>query len=167
MPQTANAQYQADKVSGQITRSGEFTDTAVSEESGTIKLEDLLIKGTAKKGADLPAAAFVFADIYGIVIRDPVRAQKFRTGGITYEEDEHIPVIRRGYMAVTLTQAAVAKGAKLFFVHTAGGASAIHTWRKDLDTNKASAAPVIAQEAGGVGDIIEVLVDLDMGIGIV
>lgn len=166
MPQTTNAQYQADKVSGQITRSGEFTDTAVSEESGSIKIEDLLLKGAAKKGADLPAAAFLFADIYGIVVRDSSKAQVFRTGGIVYEEDDHIPVLRKGYMAVTLSQASITKGTKLFFVHTAGGASAIHTWRKDLDTNKASAAPVIAQQDGGVGDIIEVLVNLDMEIGI-
>lgn len=164
MPQTANAQYQALRVSGQITRSGEFTDTAVSEETGTIKLEDLLVKGATKKGADLPVAAFTFQDIYGIVIRDSVRAQKFRTGGISYEEDEHVPVVRKGFMAVTMTQV-ITKGANLFFVHTAG-ASPVHTWRADLDTAAASKTPIIAMEDGGIGDIIEVLVNLDMEIGI-
>lgn len=165
MPQTVNKQYQDKYVSGQITRSaGLVTDTLVSEDSGTIKVEDLLIKGTAKKGADLPVAAFVFADIAGIVVRDTSKAQTFRTGGITYEEDDHIAVMRKGYMAITLTQA-TSKGDKLFFVHTAG-ASAIHTWREDLDTAAASKAPVVAQEDGGIGDIIEVLVNLDMEIGI-
>ena len=165
MSQTVNKQYQDKYFSGQCTRSGALTDTAVSEESGTIKVEDLLIKGVEKKGADLPAAAFVFADIYGIVLRDTSKAQTFRTGGVSYEEDDHIGVLRKGYMAVTLSQV-VLKGDKLFFVHTAGGASAIHTWRKDADTARASKAPVEALTAGGIGDIIEVLVNLDMGLGI-
>lgn len=166
MPQTTTKQYQDLLVSGQITRSGEFTDTAVSEDTGDIKIEDLLLAGTAKKGADLPAAAFLFPAIYGVVIRDSAKAQKFRTGGIVYEEDDHIPVLRKGYMAVTLT-GTVAKGANLFFVHTAGGASALHTWRGDADTARASKTPITAVQGGGSGDIIEVLVNIDMGIGVV
>jgi hypothetical protein len=166
MSQTTNKQYQDKYVSGQITRSaGLVTDTIVSEDTGTLKNEDLVIKGTAKKGALLPVAAFVFDDIAGIVIRDPAKAQTFRTGGISYEENDPVAVLRKGYMAITLTQA-VSKGDKLFFVHTVG-ASAVHTWRKDLDTAKASKAPVEALEAGSIGDVIEVLVNLDMGIGIV
>ena len=166
MSQTVNKQYQDKYVSGQVTRSaGLVTDTLVSKETGTLKNEDLVIKGTAKKGALLPVAAFVFDDIQGIITRDPSKAQTFRTGGISYEEDDHFAVMRKGYMAITLTQAVV-KGDKLFFVHTAG-ASAVHTWRKDLDTAAASKAPVEALEAGAIGEIIEVLVNLDMGLGIV
>lgn len=165
MPQTVNKQYQDKFVAGQITRSDAITDTIVSEDSGTLKVEDLVIKGTARKGALLPVAAFLFPVIVGIVVRDPARAQTFRTGGVTYETDEHVAVLRKGFMTITLTEA-VSKGDKMFFVHTVG-ASPVHTWRSDLDTNKASAAPMIAQEAGGIGDIIEVLVNLDMGIGIV
>ncbi len=168
MSQIANAQYQPEKVNGQVTRSsGLTTDTVVSEETGTIKVGDLLLKSTStKKGADLPAAAFTFDDLAGIVTRDVTKAQTFRTGAVTYAEDDHVGVMRKGYMAVTITQTVV-KNDNLFFVHTAGGASAIHTWRKDLDTNRASKAPVVALEAGVSGDIIEVLVNLDMGIGIV
>lgn len=165
MPQTVNKQYQDKFVAGQITRSDAITDTIVSEDSGTLKVEDLVIKGTARKGALLPVAAFLFPVIVGIVVRDPARAQTFRTGGVTYETDEHVAVLGKGFMTITLTEA-VSKGDKMFFVHTVG-ASPVHTWRSDLDTNKASAAPMIAQEAGGIGDIIEVLVNLDMGIGIV
>ncbi len=165
MSQTTNAQYQPKWVSGQVTRSGMIDDTAISEETGTIKVEDLLLKGVAKKGADLPAAAFAYSAIFGIVKRDTSKAQTFRDGGISYSEDDQIGVARKGYMALTLT-GTVAKDANLYFVHTAGGASAIHTWRGDADTARASKTPIVALEAGVSGDIIEVLVNLDMGIGV-
>lgn len=164
MSQTVNKQYQDVLTPGQVTRSGGQSDTAVSEDSGAITVENLLIKGAAKNGALLPVAAFVFADVYGIVVRDTTKAQTFRDGGVEYAENDSMAVMRKGYMAVTLSQA-VLKDDKLFFVHTAG-ASAVHTWRKDLDTANASAAPVIALEAGAIGDVIEVLVNLDMQIGI-
>lgn len=163
--QTTTEQYQDKYFGGQTTRSDAFKEPAISEDAGNIKIEHLVLKGTSKYGAVLPTTAFTFAQIKGVAVKEVNKPQTDGTQEINYVDGDAFTTLRKGYMALTLT-GSVAKGGKLYFVHTAGGASAIHTWRGDADTDKASATPIIAQEAGSAGDVIEVLVNCDMQIGI-
>lgn len=163
--QATTSQYQDQYFGGQVTRSDAVLESTISEDAGNIKIEGLVLKGASKNGGVSPSSAFTFQEIKGVVIKEVNKPQTDGTQEINYVDGDAFTTIRKGYMALTLS-GSVAKGGKLFYVHTAGGASALGTWRGDLDTNKASATPIIAQEAGVAGDVIEVLINCDMQIGV-
>jgi hypothetical protein len=164
--QIAYSEIQAKYIAGQSTKDADSVKDTVISEDGTYTIlpGQLVIKGTA--GVELPVAAFTFQNIEGIVNYDSVEATHEITTNVTgFVDEDYMSIHKKGYLAVTLT-GTVAKGGKLFFVHTAGGASALHTWRGDLDTDKASAIPAVATEAGVSGDTIEIKFNSDMQIGI-
>ncbi len=166
--QNTYTESQVKYLAGQSTRLNDSVkDTAVSEDAtNDILPGQLLLKGSASNGVVLPTAAFTFQEIEGISNYDPVEGvHEISTNVVSFKEKDYFSSHKKGFLAVTLT-GTVAKGGKLFFVHTAGGASALHTWRGDLDTDKASATPAIAMEAGISGDTIEIKLNTDMEIGI-
>ncbi len=159
-------QYIKKYLVGQITRSSNSeTSTGISESASAITIGNLVVSGTSKFGVDIPTAAFTYADIYGVVGYEVNTEKAIGTNLISYTDGDQFMVVRKGYIALELT-GTVAKGGHLYFVHTDGGASAIHTWRGDLDTDKASKTPIVALEAGVSGDIIECRINLDLGIGV-
>jgi hypothetical protein len=155
-------------IEGQNTRSQDLvTNHAVSEDATNINFGALVIQGAAKNGVVLPTAAFTFQDIAGVVLYGEVsKEHQNDTGSLYYTQEDVMSIIAKGYVAVKITSA-ITKGQNLYFVHTAGGASPIHTFRLDADTANASKTPMIATDSGVSGDIIEAKINLDMAIGTV
>jgi len=163
--QTAAQEYPVKYRAGLITRSsGLITSTGVSESSTNILQGQLVISDTAKNGVDLPASAFAFKSVYGVVALQHDKAKNINANTITYVDEDELLIVQQGFVALTITDT-VAKNDNLFFVHTAGGDSAIHTYRADMDTNKASITPIKALEAGTSGSIIECYVNIYANIG--
>lgn len=140
-------------------------DTAINEGATAVGPNNLVLKGTNRKDAILPAAAFTFQDIAGISFYETNNQKTLRTNVVSYAQFDDFSILKKGEMFVSIT-GTVTKDQNLFFVHTTGGASAIHTWRGDLDTDKASKTPVIALQAGTSGDVIRIRINTDMQIGV-
>jgi hypothetical protein len=163
--QTTALEYPVRYRNGLITRNeGLITDTGVSESSSNILIGQTVIADTAKKGVDLPAAAFTLGAVYGVVGYEFNKAKNINANTITYADEDEMLIVRQGFVAITIADT-IAKGANLFFVHTTGGASAIHTYRSDLDTDKASITPIRALEGGSSGDTIECYINVFANIG--
>jgi len=152
---------------GQITR-GEIDDWSLTnEDAGVMKVGQAVIKGTdARSQGKKPVAAFTFDEFGGVIIKATGLSEKAQAdGAIDILNGQGFTVMRKGYMAVKVTET-VAVDDDVFFVHTAGGASALHTFRKDLDTDKASKIPAVYKQAGVDGDIVEIKINEDMQIGV-
>ena len=160
---------------GQIPRPQNLDDKkALNEDATAMKVGQLVIAGTdPNTQAKKPVAAFTYGDILG-VIYDAVgiREKALDTGEIDIETNRLFAYMREGYMAVEVASTAglsIVKGTNAFFCHTAGDTPQ-HKWRNDLDTNKASKAPVIFMESVTVGAggtaIVEVKVHMDSAIDV-
>lgn len=101
----------------------------------------------------LPSAVFTYAAFEGVVINSLMSKEKsLLSGDKSFVAGDPLTVIKDGEVDVLLG-GDVTEGDDLFFVHTAGGASPIHTFRADLDTDKASPVPAIALETQVAGQL--------------
>lgn len=117
-----------------------------------------VIKSTADYDVVLPAAAFTEIQFQGVVAWSPMQPeQALTTGDKSYSANDDLTIIEDGIVEVLVTDT-VAKDGVCWFVHTAGGASTIHTFRSDIDTDKASSIPAIYLEDGVSGDIVKIRV---------
>jgi hypothetical protein len=163
--QTTALEYPVKYRAGMITRSSDIvTSTGISESSTDILQGQLVISDTAKNGVDLPVATFNPSQIFGIVGVEMNKAKNIGVNTITYENGDSMLIVQKGFIALSISDT-VTKNQSLYFVHTAGGASPIHTFRSDADTARADVTPIKALEAGVSGDIIECYVDVYAPIG--
>lgn len=151
----------ATRVQGRVNATKPI-NTAVRTADGTVGIDPgmAVIKSTADYDVILPAAAFTYANFQGVAALSLTdKEQALLTGDKSYSANDEVTIVRDGEVEILLG-GTVAYEDDLFFVHTAAGASAIHTYRADLDTDKASAVPMIALEAGVSGDVIQAQVSL-------
>ncbi len=158
--QTSHSEYRDKYVAGQIVGDDFRLETMIAEDASNIDPGMIVIKGTADKQAKKPTAAFAPATIQGIVINNQRLEKAISTGDRAIQDEETFTVLTRGKIAVPVTDT-VARGETAWFVHTVG-TSAVHTWRGDIDTNKASKIPGRYLEAGTTGDIVLVEINLDL-----
>jgi hypothetical protein len=124
-----------------------------------------VIKSTADYDVILPAAAFTEIQFQGVVALSLTdKEQALSTGDKSYVANDELSIVTDGIIEVLVTDT-VAKDGVAYFVHTTGGASTIHTWRSDADTDKASSAPAIFLEDGVTGDIVKIKVSDGARIG--
>jgi hypothetical protein len=152
---------------GQITR-GEIDDWSLTNEDVTVmKVGQAVIKGTdPRRQGKKPVAAFTFDQFGGVIIGATGLSEKAQLdGSLDIVTGQGFTVNRKGYMAVKVTDTVAVDG-DVFFTHTGGGASAVHTFRADNDTDKASKIPAVYKQAGVSGDIVEIKINEDMQIGV-
>lgn len=166
MSQTAVSEYRANYVAGQLHNpSTAITASRIAETASAIIPGEVVIKGTLEGDVTGVAAAFTKATFRGIAIWNSFQNEKALSTGVnSYGDAEPIPILRKGVIAVLLDDTVV-EGGTGFFVHTAAGDSDLHTWRIDLDTDKASEVPGVYLEDGVAGDIILFELDIMAGIG--
>lgn len=85
------------------------------------------------------------------------------TGVNSYVDKDPIPILKEGIISVLLG-GDVTEGGIGFFVHTVG-TSALHTWRADIDTDKASEVPGRYMEDGVSGDVVKFRLSTNAGTG--
>ena len=166
MSQTSVSEFRNAYVQGQMHNpSIADTEQRIVDDSTNIVPGDVVVQGTADDDVKGAVAAFTKATFQGIAIWSGQAKEKALSTGVnTYADNEPIPILKRGIIAVLLG-GTVAKGGTGFFVHTAAGASALHTWRADLDTDKASEVPGVYLSDGVSGDIVLFRLSVDAGIG--
>lgn len=166
MSQTSVSEYRDTYVAGQLSDpSTAQTRNKIVDDSTNILPGDVVVKGTNQDDVKGAVAAFTKATFRGIAIWNAFQnEQALVTGVNSYEDDEPIPVLEEGVIAVLLG-GTVTEGGTGFFVHTAGGASALHTWRADLDTDKAAEVPGVYLQDGVSGDIVRFKLNRSAGIG--
>jgi hypothetical protein len=124
-----------------------------------------VIKSTADNDVILPAAAFTEIQFQGVVAWSPMdKEQALTTGDKSYVANDPLTIVTDGIVEVLVTDT-VAKDGVCWFVHTAGGASTIHTFRSDIDTDKAASIPAIYLEDGVSGDIVRIKISDGARIG--
>jgi len=157
-PQTS-VEDRATRVQGRLNNvANAKTVTRTADGATAIDPGMAVIKSTADTDVILPAAAFTYANFQGVAAWSPVdQEQALLTGDRSYSANDPVTVAEDGEIEVLVTDT-VAKDGACYFVHTAGGSSTIHTFRSDLDTDKASAIPAIFLEDGVSGDVVKIQV---------
>ena len=123
-----------------------------------------VIKSTADTDVILPAAAFTEIAFQGVVGVSSVDKEKaLLTGDKSYVANDLLTIVQDGVVEV-LVDDTVAKDGVAWFVHTAG-TSDVHTFRSDIDTDKASSIPAVYLEDGVAGDIVKIRVSAGARIG--
>lgn len=141
------------------------TDTRTADGATAIDPGMAVIKGTIDTDVILPAAAFTeieFQGVVGLSLFDKEKA--LSTGDKSYVANDVLTIVSDGKIFV-LVDDTVAKDSACFFVHTAGGASALHTFRSDADTARASSIPAIYLKDGVADDLVEIRVSEGARIG--
>lgn len=153
-PQTAVTD-RVTKIQGQFNPFDQITtDTRTADGATAIEAGMAVIKSTADTDVILPAAAFTEIAFQGVVGYSPVDTeQTLLTGVRTYVANDVLTIVRDGKVFV-LVDDTVAKDGVVWFVHTAGGDSDLHTYRIDIDTDKASAIPAVYETDGVAGDLV-------------
>jgi hypothetical protein len=167
MTQAAADQYVKKWEEGQVSRSGPRDDwTYNNEDASIMKVPYAVIKGTdPTRQAKKPVAAFTFDQFAGIIVNAVgISEKQLSTGEIDIESGQSFTVLRKGKVIVRFTQN-FTEGNSVFFVHTAGGASAQWTYRVDLDTDKASKIPAKCLSSGLSGELGEIELNVDLRIG--
>ena len=166
MAQTSVTEYRARDIQGQIINPTEaVTEVRIVDDSDNITAGLTVVQSTADIDVALPDAAFTKAEFQGIAVWDGVDREKALSTGInTYEDDSPITLLLEGVTAVPVTDT-VSKNGTVFFVHTTGGASTKHTYRSDLDTDKASEIPAYYLEDGTTGNLVRIRVSKKAGLG--
>lgn len=166
MAQTTVSEFRNTYVAGQLhDPSTAQTRTKIVDDSTNILPGDVVVKGTGQYDVKGAVAAFTKATFRGVAIWNAFQNEKALTTGVnSYSDDQPIPVLEEGIIAVLLG-GTVTEGGTGFFVHTAGGASALHTWRADLDTDKASEVPGVYLQDGVSGNIVLFKLSRNAGIG--
>lgn len=168
MSQSTATQYREKWQEGQVSRSGPRDDWSyLNEDAAATKITHTVIKGTnPERQAKKPVAAFTFDEFAGIAFNAVGVAEKaLNTGAIEIDTNKGFTALRKGKIVVRFTQD-FNEGDSPFFVHTAGGASAIWTYRVDLDTDKASKIPAKCLSSGVSGELGEIELNVDMRIGV-
>ena len=165
MSQTTVKEFRDRYVQGQIQNpSIADTEEGIVDDANPIYGGYTMIQGTNEKDRSLPVAAFTFAAFRGLAVwSGQAKEKNLYTGDNSYSDDDPITLLKRGIIPVLLGETVV-KGDTAFFVHTAGGASPIFTYRNDLDTNKASEIPAVFEQGGVSGDIVLLRVSIDAAI---
>ena len=115
-----------------------------------------VIKSTADRDVILPAATFSIIAFQGVAAWSPMDKEKaISTGDKSYVANDELTIIEDGVVEVLVTDT-VAKDGLVYFVHTTGGSSTLHTFRSDLDTDKADIIPAVFLEDGVTGDIVQI-----------
>jgi hypothetical protein len=164
--QTSHSEYRGKYTAGQLIGFDNQVETYISENAADMAIGEYVVKGTAEDQIKRPADAAGITDweeARGIIIRNQTLEKKIGTGKRVIEDEDPTSVVRKGRVCVLLG-GTVTKGAAVFYVHTTGGASTIHTYRADLDTDKAAAIPAVFVEGGGAGEIVPIDINLDMAI---
>lgn len=166
MTQTSVDEFRDQYVAGQIHDIATAkTQTLIVDDDTNIIPGDVVIQSTLDidvKGAE---AAFTKKTFQGVAVWNEFQNEKALSTGVnSYADDDPITVLRTGVIAVLLGDT-VAKNGTGFFVHTAAGDSALHTWRIDLDTDKASEVPGYYLQGGDSGDIVLFQLEYAAGIG--
>lgn len=144
----------------QVSTSVRTADGATSIDPGMA-----VIKSTADTDVILPAATFTEIAFQGVVVWSPVdQEQQQSDGDRSYVANDVLAICTDGIIEVLVTDT-VAKDGVAYFTHTTGGASTLHTWRSDLDTDKAASTPAIFLEDGVTGDIVKIKVSDGARIG--
>lgn len=115
---------------------------------------------------DYSVEPFTQKDIAGIVV-NPVSggiAKRFADGVINYKFGAEITVLEEGDIAIELGSD-VKENNDAFYVHTPGGASPLHTYRNDADTDKAVQIPGRFRQDGVKGDIVKMRFNTDAVLG--
>lgn len=165
MSQTTVSEFRANFVAGQISDpSVAKTRQKVAETATAILPGEVVIKGTLEDDVTGVAAAFTQTTFRGISIHSGFANEKALSTGVnSYADQDPIPIMEAGTIAVLLGED-VTEGGIGYFVHTVG-ASALHTWRSDLDTNKASQVPGRYLQDGVSGEVILLKLDDAAGLG--
>lgn len=142
-----------------------LTDTKIVEGATPIEAGMAVIKGASAEQVILPVATFTFAAFRGIAVWSPVDKEKnLDTGVKVYELEDTLAIAKEGQVEVLVTDTVV-EGGSVWFVHTTGGASDLHTFRSDIDTDKAAKIPAVYDEDGTTGDVVKIRVSLGARIG--
>lgn len=115
---------------------------------------------------DYSVPSFDQKDIVGIVVK-PVsggQAKRFSDGVINYKLGDSMTLLEEGDIAIELGSDVKEKD-DVFYVHTPGGASPLHTYRNDADTDKATQIPGQFRQDGVEGDIIKIRFNTDAVLG--
>lgn len=156
------------KIQGQFNPFDQITtDTRTADGATAIDPGMAVIKSTADKDVILPAATFThiqFQGVVGLSLLD--KEQSITTGDKSYVANDVLTIVTDGKIHV-LVEDTVAKDGPVFFVHTTGGASTLHTFRSDLDTDKADEIPAVFLEDGVTGDLVEIRISEGARIGTV
>ncbi len=163
--QTAHSEYRSRFAAGQLIGDNHVIDTYISEHATDFDVGTVVCKGTADDQVlllDSSAEASDWEDLRGIVIQNQSLEKAISTGERKISDEDPVSVLRKGRIAVLVTDT-VAKGEVVWFCHTTGGASTVYTYRNDIDTDKAVAIPAIYAEAGVTGDIVPIDVDFVTG----
>lgn len=166
MAQTTVSEYRDAYVVGQILNPEEaVTETRIVEESTGLIPGNVAIQGTDDIEVARADAAFTQETFQGIVVYSDVGREKaLTTGTVTYEDASEVTILKDGVIAVPITDT-VTKNEIVFFTHTTGGASTLHTYRGDLDTDKAAEIPAYFLDSGVTGDIVRIRVRTGAGLG--
>lgn len=154
------------RIQGRINPFGQIsTATRTADGATAIDPGMAVIKSTADTDVILPAAAFTEIQFQGVVALSFLdKEQALSTGDKSYVANDVLTIIEDGDVEV-LVEDTVAKDGVAWFVHTTGGASSLHTFRSDIDTDKASSIPAIFLEDGVTGDIVKIRVSAGARIG--
>ena len=147
------------RIQGRVNATDQIS-TSVRTADGATAIDPgmAVIKGTVDTDVILPAATFTHAAFQGVVVWSAFdKEQDISSGDKSYVANDELAIITDGVVEVLVTDT-VAKDGVCFFVHTTGGASTIHTFRSDLDTNKANEIPAKFLEDGVTGDIVKIRV---------
>jgi hypothetical protein len=132
-----------------------ITETRTADGSTAIDPGMAVIKSTADYDVTLPTATFSLVAFQGVVGWSPLDKEKaISTGDKSYVANDELTIVIDGVVEVLVTDT-VAKDGAVYFTHTAGD-SDVHTFRADLDTNKAQLIPAIYMEDGVSGDIVRI-----------
>ena len=115
---------------------------------------------------DYSVPAFTQKDIAGIVYK-PVtggRAKNFYDGFLANRLGDMMTIVQEADIAIELG-GTVSANDDAFYVNTPGGASAVGTFRNDVDTDKAVQIPGRFQQHGVAGDIVMMRFNLDAVLG--
>jgi len=165
MSQTTVSEFRETFVQGQVSNPSIADNDSKIVDGTSIQQGWAVIKGSNQDDVTVPAAAFTQTTIRGVAMQNPFQNEQALTTGINiYEDDQPIPVLKKGKIAVLLG-GTVTEGGIAFFVHTTGGASTINTWRGDLDTDKASEVPARFDSDGVSGDIVLIRLDTGSALG--
>lgn len=152
IPQTV-VDDRSEKVQGLFRKLDAVTAPRTADGATAIVAGQAVIASTADFDVILPVAAFTFAEFQGVVGLSRVDDEKALITGVKeYTANEALTLVREGRVAVFVDDT-VAKDGAVWFVHTAG-ASALHTFRSDIDTAAASKIPAVYEEAGVAGDLV-------------
>jgi hypothetical protein len=166
MTQTSVTEYRDQYIVGDIQDPSTcMTAVKIVDDSTNIVPGDVVVKASSENEVKGAVAAFTKATFRGVAVYGGLTNEKALTTGVnTYADNEPITILRKGVIPVLLG-GTVTEGGTGFFVHTAGGASSLHTWRADLDTDKAAEVPGVYLQDGVSGETVLFQLEIAAGIG--